>query len=268
MSFKVNGQEIKVTLFPDKTSQVWKLPEELFLMQTINIDWYFDNEGEVMHLIQLVDLFRSKGPRVINLYMDYLPYARQDKEINNNTTFALHSFNKILNILELDKISILDPHSRKLNTKAERVYITPYDKIKLAFKHSESNLICFPDSGAWSRYSNRIDKEIVISKDRDQLTGQIIKTQLGLQYVSLVKGMSVLIVDDICDGGRTFIEASKLLYEAGAREVNLYVTHGIFSKGLYPLQGAGIKRIFTKNGEAIRLNNMFTEICYNPWEKL
>jgi len=59
-----------------------------------------------------------------------------------------------------------------------------------------------------------------------------------------------MIVDDICDGGATFILLAKELYAAGAKEVNLFVTHGIFSKGLIPLYEAGIKRIFTQDGEA------------------
>jgi ribose-phosphate pyrophosphokinase len=262
--FKVNGKKLDVTFFNDQTSQVWKVPEDLFLMQTINIEWYFDYEGEVMHLIQMVDLFRSRGPRIINLYMDYLPYARQDKKISNETTFALYSFNKILNILELDKISILDPHSKVLDIKAE--YIIPNDKINLAFKHSESDLKCYPDKGAWQRYGNCTDKEFELYKVRDQSTGQITKIEVPLHYVSIVQDKSVLIVDDICDRGSTFIEAAKLLYGAGAREVNLFVTHGLFSAGLGPLREAGIKRIFTKKGEAGSAGSY--NVCYNPWEKL
>jgi ribose-phosphate pyrophosphokinase len=64
-----------------------------------------------------------------------------------------------------------------------------------------------------------------------------------------LKNKSVLIVDDICDGGRTFIEAAKLLYIEGVNNVYLYVTHGLFTKGIQILYDAGIKRIFTYKGE-------------------
>jgi ribose-phosphate pyrophosphokinase len=43
--------------------------------------------------------------------------------------------------------------------------------------------------------------------------------------------MRCLIVDDICDGGATFVALARKLREAGAIEVSLFVTHGIFSKG-------------------------------------
>ena len=49
-------------------------------------------------------------------------------------------------------------------------------------------------------------------------------------------GRNCLIVDDICDGGGTFIPLAKKLKNAGAKTVTLYVTHGIFSKGLDPLK--------------------------------
>ena len=45
-----------------------------------------------------------------------------------------------------------------------------------------------------------------------------------------------MIVDDICDGGQTFIELAKALEKQGAHQIFLYVTHGIFSKGLDTLK--------------------------------
>ena len=47
---------------------------------------------------------------------------------------------------------------------------------------------------------------------------------------------------DICDGGQAFLPIAKQLKEKGAL-VYLYVTHGIFSKGLY--QFADFEKIFT-----------------------
>ena len=52
-----------------------------------------------------------------------------------------------------------------------------------------------------------------------------------------IKIDNYLIVDDIIDGGRTFIELSKELVRKGIdkSQINLYVTHGIFSKGFTEL---------------------------------
>ena len=47
----------------------------------------------------------------------------------------------------------------------------------------------------------------------------------------VVEGPAGLRVDDICDGGRTFIELGKVLRAKGASKLVLSVTHGIFSRG-------------------------------------
>jgi len=61
-----------------------------------------------------------------------------------------------------------------------------------------------------------------------------------------LSGKTCIIVDDICDGGRTFITLSRKLKEQGAAKVLLYVTHGIFSQGVDVLKGY-IDQIFTTN---------------------
>ena len=71
-----------------------------------------------------------------------------------------------------------------------------------------------------------------MAKFKDPVTG--IVSEIGSPDLNpeLVKGKKCLIVDDICDGGGTFVGSAKLLIEAGADRVDLYVTHGIFSKGI------------------------------------
>ena len=58
-------------------------------------------------------------------------------------------------------------------------------------------------------------------------------------------GKDCVIVDDICDGGRTFIELAKVLKERGAGKIGLFVTHGIFSQGVGVLFDNGIDFIYT-----------------------
>ena len=59
------------------------------------------------------------------------------------------------------------------------------------------------------------------------------------------------IVDDICDGGRTFIEIAKYLKEADSIDssrIHLMVTHGFFTKGLGVFDGL-IDHIYTRKGK-------------------
>ena len=90
------------------------------------------------------------------------------------------------------------------------------------------------------------------SKTRDPLTGYI--TDLSLDQEIDIQGCVVIIVDDLCDGGMTFKLTAEALLKKGAKKVHLYVSHGIFSKGLETLRESGIDRIFTKSGEVNEIN--------------
>jgi len=262
---KLYGNPVNVTQFPDNTSQVWQLSKEIPLENGWNADikWEFEHESEFMHLAQLVDLLRSKGINEIRLNIDYLPYARQDKEISNDTTFALHTFAKLLNSLQLDKVTCLDVHSdiaEKLinNFKSLRPTAVVFE----ALNACKPDVLCFPDEGAKNRYgyiARNVEKDVIYgTKTRDQKTGYITDYEVS----GNVKGKSVLIIDDICDGGMTFKILTKHLLEAGATEVCLYVTHGIFSKGLQTLVNSGISRVFTQKGETFKIPGGYGEFGF------
>jgi ribose-phosphate pyrophosphokinase len=245
---KLNGHVITPTIFPDKTSQVWKLPDDYFNPRVNTITWEFENEAEFMHVAQLKYLldFTQDEDSYKFLKLPYLPYARQDKLVSNSATFALMPFFTLLNTLDFDGVDVFDPHNVELVKKCiDGVFIEMPDPDPLLAELNAN--IVFPDAGAAKRYDgDSYLFAVVCDKDRDPLTGKINGVVISR---GTVIAESYLIVDDICDGGRTFIEVAKKLYEAGAKEVHLYVSHGIFSKGLDVLRDAGIKRIFTKNGE-------------------
>lgn len=245
----VDGHLITPTIFPDKTSQVWRLPEEVFSAEKNIVVWDFESESELMHLAQLKELLSSYGNRSrdINLHIRYLPYGRQDKHVANDTTFALRAFAKQLNCLHFNKVEIFDPHSSVAiehirNSKA----IDAFTDIAPVLVETQA-VACYPDAGAATRYGKLIAQfnQVVFEKKRNQATGEI----EGLKTDDEILPLHYLIIDDICDGGKTFIEVAKALYAGGAKDVSLYVSHGLFTKGKQVLRDAGIKRIFTKNGE-------------------
>jgi ribose-phosphate pyrophosphokinase len=250
--FYVNEVPIKPTIFPDGTSQIWNLPNQLCDHKQYTIRWKFDSEGEITHLAQLYDLLSHNTTR-ISLYFDYLPYGRQDKEISNDTTFALRSFAKLINSMSFKEITIMDPHSSVATDILMAKAVYPIEMVEKVMLVTGSDGVCYPDKGAFEKYTKIYQyAELHGNKVRDQKTGKITSYELADSQFGAPCGFKVLIVDDICDGGATFVLLAKALYERGAKEVNLFVTHGIFSKGLAPLQEAGIKRIFTQDGEACK----------------
>lgn len=252
----LNGVVIKPTLFSDQTSQVWKVPAEAFSAAGASITWDFEQESEFMQLAQLKTLLDKKNIPA-NLIMKYLPYARQDKEVSNESTFGLITFSRLLNSLNFKEVVAIDPHSEAPYELIKNfTSINPNVALEVATQLTEADLYCYPDKGAVTKYTKMYYHPYVYGKKiRNQSTGAI----ESLKLEGDVKGKRVLIVDDICDGGGTFSWMASLLYDSGAKEVNLFVSHGIFSKGLKPLKEAKIERIFTKEGEVSEYQK---HICY------
>jgi ribose-phosphate pyrophosphokinase len=263
---------LEPTFFPDRTSQVWKLPEEVLRKRYVLVKWEFDHEGEFMHLAQVKRLLDHAGVDC-NLSIPFLPYGRQDKELLNDQCGALRVFAEVLNILGFNKIFTLDPHSHVAVKLINNLHVTwPNTTIHNAIGLTHPDLICFPDMGAQMRYCDLfagIDT-ITIEKERDQSTGKIIGMELGDVAQVKTKGQNILIIDDICDGGATFEKASRLLKSFGANAIYLCTTHGIYSKGLRGMEEAGISRFFCRKGEVTQSRSshpaMYT-IMHTPFQE-
>lgn len=237
--------EIKPTQFPDGTTQVWKLPEEVVAQivaikepYKCYIDWSYEGDHEIMTLAQTKMLIDGLD-KPCRLYVEYLPYARQDKLVDNYSTFALRTFAQLINAMNFDKVTCMDAHSdiagKLINNFSS---LCPHEYIADAIDDCSPAALFFPDSGASSRYGHLFGiPSFHGTKIRNQFTGEIVDYHVN-KSPSL---KSVLIIDDICDGGATFIKAAQALKANGVEKCYLYVTHGIFSKGLDEL-----KRYFTK----------------------
>lgn len=229
------NEVIEPTIFPDGTSQVWKLKR--WKENDIRLWWYFEEEAELVHMAQAAELLHA--PYVV---MPYLPYGRQDKDYSNDKTFALNTF---LNLCEavVPKIYTLDQHSQ--HDTAFVINIQPTPALKHAVMESRPDVIVYPDHGAAKRYSAIFHWQgpfLWGNKIRDQATGKISSMVLS---DGDVKDKRTLIIDDICDGGATFEACAEQLVNQGAANVDLYVTHAILSRGENGLHAAGINRIFT-----------------------
>ena len=254
----INEQEVKfeTTIFPDGTSQVWKLQNHIPFDPRDEdpvILWLFENEAELMHVLQLAALVQTHlNVSECILRVPYLPYGRQDKGVSNKASFALHVFADTLYRAGITRIETFDPHSLASDiVYADSIMPTVQEFHESILNH---NIICFPDKGAADRYGKSVAFRncsiIYCAKVRNQATGEILGLDLVGKEDDLIALNSgdILIVDDICDGGMTFIKVVEAIEKcATPRTIDLAVSHGLFSKGLEVLHDAGISRIYTTN---------------------
>lgn len=248
--------EIVPTRFPDGTSQVWKLKDlDQYKEFGCIITWYFSEEAELIYVNQLICLLYQHHIGIAELYIPFLPYGRQDKEISNETTFAREVFLEMLLTEMVFQVTTLDMHSPHPKVKS----YSPARYIDRAMADFKPDMVIFPDKGALLRYVNCANgsQYAVLNKTRNQLTGEITGLEFVgdyfMKYVDKFGGtepIRLLIVDDICDGGATFNNASIFLHKTvndlGKKaKIGLYVTHGIYSKGFEKMIDSGITEFYT-----------------------
>lgn len=228
--------------------------KEVPLEDDINvITMVFENNKDIADLMFATAYIRSEKPDAkLELNMPYLPYSRMDRKINEQI-FSLKLFAETLNAMHFSVVRIIDPHS-EVSSCINNLYVVPIEHIVAAVAAEvKADVILFPDAGARRKYTQVYryicEKYPVIYaekvrdlKDRGRILSSKIVDENGLD----LNGKTVLIVDDICVGGRTFQLASEALKEKGVKEVYLWVAHcenAVFDSPL--LKEHHIDRIYT-----------------------
>ena len=203
----------------------------------------------------------------IHLYTPYIVGARSDRKFEDGgNNYLKDVICPVLNSLKLDSITCLDPHSdvleaclnnfnKKSNIKLIELALNDgilgEGKVKKegSIEWIKENILVSPDAGASKKiyklaeqigYKGNI---ITCSKDRDN-EGKLTKTVFPSYLNPSILEKDFIIIDDICDGGATFINIARELKiildsykKTGLKPGKIYliVTHGIFSKGIVEL---------------------------------
>ena len=221
--------------------------------------WKYENDASIFELLLLDDAIHSYK-QVYNLYIGYMPYSRMDRVQEKGTAFSLKILTNLIknNLKALHLLFILDPHSKEtlaqFPKEYKNKYTTYYDNAH-EFKHkkhldessnkyefakdvidytklnTEDAWFVFPDKGAAKRYNaDDYPNVIICEKVRDFATGKIqqIKAHIEKQTTAPKKDAPIIIIDDLCSYGGTFVGAIKAIeYDLNIKSQNnwLIVTH-------------------------------------------
>jgi ribose-phosphate pyrophosphokinase len=232
----------------------WKISPEIFKFSAGEVQVKFNENSlrdteckittnirssdDLVSLWQVGEMLKRNNVKIKELYIPYLPCSRMDRVIQNYS-FSLKFVSEIINSLNSQAVYTLDCHSEiPLLLINNLVNQDPYMyHLKFLKKiPEECRIFAIPDIGAFKRYGRTKSsfnwQEIIqCGKVRDN-EGKIIKSKI---YDELNYHYPIIIFDDICDGGATFVELAKELKAKGAGKLFLFVTHGIFSNGITEL---------------------------------
>lgn len=262
-----------------------RLPDlDLKMGDSVTIDYRSKNPLDLLKLGLIVNAIYSNyhylGNTQINLNIPYLPYGRQDRVCKYGEPFSLNFVYSYLISLGFYSINTVDIHSnviRKLHATNVRTTLKTNDFINTTDFISKfyelnfpiENLIrVSPDKGAlgrikefkltadkttlWYDFYEFYKKTPILEVEKERIDGDVKST---IKTLLPVKNCNLLIIDDICDGGATFIDLARQLSKCDPKSITLFVTHGIFRNGTSDLYDAGITRIITTDSLPQTLTN-------------
>jgi ribose-phosphate pyrophosphokinase len=191
-------------------------------------------------LCMAVDAVQRMNGTLNILYLPYFPGARQDRVMITGEPLSVKVYSDIINHFGFNRVILLDPHSEVTPALIRNCYIvTNHTFIQKVIQHIGHEIILIsPDAGALKKIYKVSEflgglPVVECSKSRNVKSGKLSGFKV---HQDDLKNKDCLIVDDICDGGGTFIGLAEELKKKNAGRVYLAVSHGIFSKGFTELE--------------------------------
>lgn len=237
-SFIFSGGEPHIKISPDFDAN-----------RKITITHRLNSFNDLGLLCVTVDALRRMDVKIIDLFIPYFPAARQDRVMIPGEPLSVKVYADIINAMQLNKVFVFDAHSEVTPALLNNSTVIPnYTFIKEVLNIIGENVkLISPDGGALkkiykvSEFLGGVDV-VECSKSRDVKTGKLSGFKV---YEDDLNGIDCLIVDDICDGGGTFVGLAEELKNKNAGKLYLAVSHGIFNKGFEVLNC--FDKIFTTN---------------------
>jgi len=187
----------------------------------------------LMELLLCIDALKRSSAKNITAVIPYFGYARQDRKVVPRTSISAKLVSNLITKAGADRVVTVDLHAGQIqgffDIPVDNLFATPIFSRHIKRKIKSKNLICVaPDVGGVERtraLGRKLDIGLAIIDKRRPAPG---KSQV-MNVIGNVKGKTCIIVDDIIDSGETIINAAEALIKRGAKEVHVYITHGVLS---------------------------------------
>jgi ribose-phosphate pyrophosphokinase len=147
---------------------------------------------------------------------------------------------ELINSLGFARVYVKDPHSEVVSAVLNNIQVidnkhTVHQAVFVLEKGGAKVALVSPDAGAlkkvygYASYGPLGLDVVRADKTRNTKTGKITGTVVHSEHLG---DTNLLVVDDIADGGFTFTQLAPELRKITNGTVPLFVTHGLFTKGV------------------------------------
>ena len=201
----------------------------IFIIQSISSP----ANDNLMELLLCIDALKRSSAKNITAVIPYFGYARQDRKVVPRTSISAKLVSNLITKAGADRVVTVDLHAGQVqgffDIPVDNLFCTPIFARHVNKNINKKNIICVaPDVGGTERaraLGKLLDVGLAIVDKRRPSPG---KSQV-MNVVGNVKNKTCIIVDDIIDTGGTIVNAAEALENRGAKEVYVYITHGVLS---------------------------------------
>ena len=201
----------------------------IFIIQSISSP----ANDNLMELLLCIDALKRSSAKNITAVIPYFGYARQDRKVVPRTSISAKLVSNLITKAGADRVVTVDLHAGQVqgffDIPVDNLFCTPIFARHVNKNINKKNIICVaPDVGGTERaraLGKLLDVGLAIVDKRRPSPG---KSQV-MNVVGNVKNKTCIIVDDIIDTGGTIVNAAEALKNRGAKEVYVYITHGVLS---------------------------------------
>ena len=201
----------------------------IFIIQSVSSP----ANDNLMELLLCIDALKRSSAKNITAVIPYFGYARQDRKVVPRTSISAKLVSNLITNSGADRVVTLDLHSGQIqgffDIPVDNLFATPIFARHIKRKIRTKNMICVaPDVGGTARaraLGKMLNVGLAIVDKRRPAPGK----SVVMNVIGNVKGKTCIIVDDIIDSGGTIVNAAKILKQRGARDVHVYVSHGVLS---------------------------------------
>ncbi len=234
----------------------------IFILQSISSP----ANDNLMELLLSIDALKRSSAKNITAVIPYFGYARQDRKVVPRTSISAKLVSNLITKAGADRVVTVDLHAGQIqgffDIPVDNLFATPIFARHIKKNIKSKNLICVaPDVGGTERaraLGKLLDVGLAIVDKRRPAPG---KSQV-MNVIGNVKDKTCIIVDDIIDSGGTIINASKALKDRGAKDVYVYITHGVLSgDAVNKIKKSSIKKLVITDtidnlGKTNKINNI------------
>tara|TARA_Y100001970_G_C14248715_1_gene870181 strand:+ start:963 stop:1895 length:933 start_codon:yes stop_codon:yes gene_type:complete len=216
----------------------------IFIVQSVSSP----ANDNLMELLLCIDALKRSSAKNITTVIPYFGYARQDRKVVPRTSISAKLVSNLITQAGADRVVTLDLHAGQIqgffDIPVDNLFATPIFARHVKKNIKSKNIICVaPDVGGTERaraLGKILDVGLAIVDKRRPAPG---KSKV-MNIIGNVKDKTCIIVDDIIDSGGTIVNAAKALTDRGAKDVYVYITHGVLSgEAVKKIQKSNIKKL-------------------------